>query len=80
MPARRIRAARSAPKTEANERPHPAHGRRRRVRSADRSGQEIGGRETFEKLVRAFYAGVATDEVLLPMYPSSPNSRARFND
>ena len=35
--------------------------------------QEIGGRETFEKLVRAFYAGVATDEVLLPMYPEQPD-------
>jgi hemoglobin len=31
--------------------------------------QEIGGRPTFEKLVRAFYEGVATDEVLRPMYP-----------
>ena len=30
---------------------------------------EIGGRPTFEKLVRAFYAGVATDPVLRPMYP-----------
>lgn len=31
--------------------------------------QEVGGRTTFEKLVRAFYAGVATDELLRPMYP-----------
>jgi hemoglobin len=31
--------------------------------------QQIGGRETFEKLVRAFYDGVRTDEVLWPMYP-----------
>jgi hemoglobin len=30
---------------------------------------EIGGRATFEKLVRAFYVGVATDPVLRPMYP-----------
>jgi hemoglobin len=30
---------------------------------------EVGGRATFEKLVRNFYAGVATDEVLRPMYP-----------
>lgn len=29
----------------------------------------IGGRPTFEKLVRRFYEGVATDEVLKPMYP-----------
>ena len=35
--------------------------------------KEIGGRETFEKLVRAFYAGIATDEVLLPMYPEQPD-------
>ncbi len=31
--------------------------------------QEVGGRPTFEKLVRGFYAGVATDEMLRPMYP-----------
>lgn len=31
--------------------------------------QEVGGRPTFEKLVRAFYAGVADDELLRPMYP-----------
>ncbi|PWB96945.1 globin [Homoserinimonas hongtaonis] len=29
----------------------------------------VGGRATFEKLVRAFYAGVRDDEVLWPMYP-----------
>jgi hemoglobin len=33
--------------------------------------QEVGGRPTFEKLVRAFYEGVRTDEVLLPMYPEA---------
>jgi hemoglobin len=31
--------------------------------------REIGGRPTFEKLVRRFYEGVASDEVLRPMYP-----------
>jgi hemoglobin len=31
--------------------------------------REVGGRPTFEKLVRAFYDGVQTDEVLWPMYP-----------
>jgi hemoglobin len=31
--------------------------------------REVGGRPTFEKLVRAFYEGVQTDEVLWPMYP-----------
>lgn len=29
----------------------------------------IGGHETFVRLVDAFYAGVATDPVLRPMYP-----------
>ena len=33
--------------------------------------EQIGGRPTFEKLVRAFYEGVRTDEVLWPMYPES---------
>jgi len=31
--------------------------------------QRVGGRATFEKLVREFYVGVADDEVLRPMYP-----------
>ena len=31
--------------------------------------REVGGRATFEKLVRAFYEGVAADPVLRPMYP-----------
>ena len=30
---------------------------------------EIGGRPTFEKLVRQFYVGVASDDILRPMYP-----------
>jgi len=30
---------------------------------------EVGGRPTFEKLVRRFYEGVRTDDVLWPMYP-----------
>lgn len=34
--------------------------------------EQVGGRPTFEKLVRAFYAGIATDPVLLPMYPEQP--------
>lgn len=34
--------------------------------------EQVGGRATFEKLVRAFYVGVASDEVLLPMYPEQP--------
>jgi hemoglobin len=31
--------------------------------------RELGGRPTFERLVRTFYDGVANDEVLRPMYP-----------
>ena len=31
--------------------------------------KQIGGRATFEKLVRAFYEGIKSDPVLLPMYP-----------
>ena len=34
--------------------------------------EKIGGRAAFEKLVRAFYDGIRTDEVLLPMYPEQP--------
>ena len=30
---------------------------------------EVGGYATFERLVDAFYRGVADDEVLRPMYP-----------
>lgn len=33
----------------------------------------IGGRPTFEKLVRAFYDGVRGDPVLLPLYPEQPD-------
>lgn len=31
--------------------------------------EKVGGRETFEKLVRAFYEGVREDPVMWPMYP-----------
>ena len=33
--------------------------------------REVGGRPTFEKLVRTFYLSVADDEVLRPMYPEA---------
>lgn len=33
----------------------------------------VGGTAFFERLVDAFYAGVATDEVLLPLYPEQPD-------
>ena len=35
--------------------------------------EQVGGRETFERLVRAFYDGIKDDEVLLPMYPEQPD-------
>lgn len=35
--------------------------------------EKIGGRPTFERLVRAFYDGIRTDAVLLPMYPEQPD-------
>ena len=35
--------------------------------------EKIGGRPTFERLVRAFYVGISTDDVLLPMYPEQPD-------
>jgi hemoglobin len=31
---------------------------------------EVGGMETFERIVAKFYEGVATDDVLRPMYPA----------
>ncbi|UTT61919.1 globin [Microcella humidisoli] len=31
--------------------------------------EQVGGHETFERLVRRFYEGVAADPVLTPMYP-----------
>jgi len=39
------------------------------VRVTDSFYDAIGGRETFARLVERFYAGVADDEVLRPMYP-----------
>ncbi len=34
---------------------------------------QLGGAVAFERLVDAFYDGVATDEVLLPLYPEAPD-------
>lgn len=31
---------------------------------------QVGGRDTFERLVREFYRGVMADPVLAPMYPA----------
>lgn len=33
----------------------------------------VGGLTFFERLVDRFYEGVATDEVLLPLYPEAPD-------
>ena len=33
--------------------------------------EAVGGHETFRALVRAFYAGVAEDDVLRPLYPEA---------
>jgi hemoglobin len=33
----------------------------------------VGGMPFFERLVDAFYEGVGTDEVLLPLYPEQPD-------
>jgi hemoglobin len=33
-------------------------------------GEQVGGHRTFEKLVRRFYEGVQTDELIWPMYPA----------
>jgi hemoglobin len=38
---------------------------------------EVGGHETFVKLVDVFYEGVAADEVLRPMYPDADLAPAR---
>lgn len=32
--------------------------------------EQVGGRPTFERLVRSFYEGIKSDPVLLPMYPA----------
>ena len=31
--------------------------------------EEVGGSQFFDRLVDRFYEGVATDDVLLPLYP-----------
>lgn len=38
---------------------------------------EVGGHATFQRLVDAFYRGVADDEVLRPMYPEEDLAPAR---
>jgi hemoglobin len=34
---------------------------------------DVGGLPFFERLVDVFYQGVATDDVLLPLYPEAPD-------
>ena len=38
---------------------------------------EIGGHDTIALIVKTFYAGVAEDEVLRPMYPEADLARPR---
>ena len=38
---------------------------------------QVGGHETFVRLVDAFYEGVAEDEILRPMYPEADLGPAR---
>jgi len=35
----------------------------------------VGGMPFFERLVDAFYTGVAGDDILLPLYPEAPDLR-----
>jgi len=35
----------------------------------------VGGMPFFERLVDAFYTGVASDDILLPLYPEAPDLR-----
>ncbi|WP_020574117.1 globin [Actinopolymorpha alba] len=48
-----------------SEQPQPG----RPVRPAETFYDAVGGHETFARLVRRFYEGVAEDPVLRPMYP-----------
>ena len=42
--------------------------------------QAVGGAETFDRIVERFYAGVAADPVLRPMYPEAlAESRRRLS-
>lgn len=41
--------------------------------AADSLFSRVGGMSFFERLVDAFYEDVATDEVLLPLYPEAPD-------
>jgi hemoglobin len=41
----------------------------RPARATDSFFEAVGGEETFRRLVARFYAGVATDPILRPLYP-----------
>jgi hemoglobin len=47
------------------------------IERADSFWAAVGGRETFVRLVDAFYDGVAEDPVLRPMYPEDDLTGAR---
>jgi len=42
--------------------------------------EQIGGEETFRRLVRRFYEGVAGDPVLRPLYPQDEEEFARAEE
>lgn len=50
---------------------NPAAGEREQVDPAPSFYEAVGGEPTFRRLVDEFYAGVATDPVLRPMYPEA---------
>lgn len=39
--------------------------------------EQVGGEQTFRRLVRRFYLGVAEDPLLRPMYPEEDLGRPR---
>ena len=44
-------------------------------RGTDTLYDAVGGMPFFERLVDAFYKGVAGDDILLPLYPEAPDLR-----
>jgi hemoglobin len=44
----------------------------RQIRAEDTFFEAVGGEPTFRRLVDTFYAGVATDPLLRPLYPAPP--------
>ena len=74
-------AAASAPSDPSGDRSErPRSSRPRHLRGVGMSisfYDEVGGHDTFVRLVDAFYRGVADDPVLRPMYPEEDLGPAR---